>query len=172
MFEKYKNTFGLKASNISGYGFAYTRNLSENFNIQVLGLYYYQHSDKFLGLVAYDEENNGVSTIRNYNIGVEIQRDLYQGEYSRFYFLFGGYYYMDNDEYLSDIEFEDVLTHSYNVGIGFGVNFFYKRFVLSCDVGYKFYEDRKEVSGTGVDPHPELIRLTKIGGGIGVGFIF
>ena len=171
MFEEHKNTFGIKASNISGYGFAYTRNLSDNYNIQVMGLIFYQQSDKILGLVSYDD-NNGVHTINNYNIGAEIQRDLYQGEYSRIYFLFGGYYYMDNDESISDIGFEDVLTHSYNVGIGIGANFFYKRFVISCDVGYKFYEDRMEVSGTDVATHPELVRLTKIGGGIGIGFMF
>ncbi|MFC2129836.1 hypothetical protein ACFLSQ_00220 [Bacteroidota bacterium] len=157
-----KNSIGLKFSNISGYGFYYNRKVSENVRLQAMGLIYYY----------YNEEEGDLHINYNYDIGIEIQYELYKSENSRFYILAGGFYYFDDD--LKEKSSNKILeiNHSYNTGVGIAWEYFYKRFIFGIDLGYKFFEDRIEITENDAPPYPELYRVTKIGAGISVGFVF
>ena len=55
------------------------------------------------------------------------------------------------------------------------MNYFFSRFVVNVDVGYKYYNDNKEYKyiNSNVNTHyPEVENVTKLGGGIGIGFMF
>lgn len=160
-YDEYSNFIGTKASNISGYGIYYSKLLSQNYRLQAMGLiYYYQYSKEA-------EER----TIIDYDIGLEIQRFIYNGEKMRSYILAGGYYYFDDDTE-TDTEKTQITTHSYNVGVGLGFEFYYKKLVFNIDLGYKFFEDNLKTYVNDVYQYPELERTTKIGAGIGLGFMF
>ena len=161
-YKDHSNFIGFKASNISGYGFYYSKCLSENYRLQGMGIIYYYEWSK-------DEEEK--RTIINYDIGIEIQRFIYNGANTRTYILAGGYYYFDDDtkELLDKTQ---VINHSYNIGVGLGFEFYYKRLVFNIDLGYKFFEDNLKTYVDGNLQYPELKRTTKVGAGIGVGFMF
>jgi len=173
--DNHKNRYGLKASNISGYGVFYNRRLSQNYYFQANGLIYYL--DYELG----DKETT--TAIFNYDLGVEIQRNIINSASFRFYFLAGAYYFFDDETNISTIDNnsnsettkEEIYTHSYNIGLGVGVEYyFYKRAFVLAELGYKFYEDKIKTLYDGEEPleSPELIRVTKIGASIGVGYTF
>ena len=124
-------------------------------------LYYYQYTEE-------DRERN----IINYDIGLEIQRFIYNGKKMRTYILAGGYYYFDDDTKTTTDTKTQVINHSYNVGVGLGFELYYKRLVFNIDFGYKFFEDNLKTSINGVDQYPELKRTTKVGAGLGIGFMF
>lgn len=158
---EFKNYAGIKASNISGYGLYYSRNVSDNYRLQVMGLvYYYEY--------AKEEESE---KIFNYDLGLEAQRNIYISENSRTYLLFGGYYYYDDD---TDKNIDEVnsVNNSYNIGIGLGFEFEYKRIVYNLDIGYKFFEDNIDTYINGDFSYDELKRVTKLGAGVGIGFMF
>lgn len=160
---EFLNSFGVKASNISGYGFYYNRELSVDHQIQVMGLLYYYYSKE-------EDREHGIF---NYDIGLEWQFNVIRSKYSRFYVLVGAYYYFDDDENLrSSITLKRIVNNSYNAGVGAAWELNYKRFILSLDLGYKFFEDNKEITEVGIEPYADRIRLTKVGAGIGVGFQF
>jgi len=159
--KEFNNLAGIKASNISGYGLYYSRELPDDFRIQLMGLiYYYQYS-----------KEDRKKEIFNYDIGFEIQRNIYSSENSRTYILFGGYYYFDDD---TDIKTDEInkVNNSYNIGTGIGFEFEYKRVVYNIDVGYKFFEDNIDTFKNGDLSYYELKRVTKAGAGIGIGFMF
>lgn len=160
-YKNYSNFIGTKASNISGYGIYYSKLISENNRLQAMGLiYYYEY--------AKEEEKR---TIINYDIGLEIQRFIYNGEKMRSYILAGGYYYFDDDTETITNKTQ-VTNHSYNVGIGLGFEFYYKKLVFNIDLGYKFFEDNLKTYVNNIYQYPELKRTTKVGAGIGIGFMF
>jgi hypothetical protein len=156
-----KNTIGIKYSNISGYGIYYNREITENFKLQIMGLVYYLY-----GLKDNIEHKN-----LNYDIGLEIQRNILKGQSTRLYFLVGAYYYLDDDKYEGNGTKDYKINHSYNVGVGFAGEYYYHRFIISLDVGYKFFEDRWEITHD-AQQYPEIKRVTKRGLGIGIGFMF
>lgn len=161
-YQNFNNTFGLKLSNISGYGLYYNRKISDNFKIQVVGLVYYLYS-----------LNNGIEHKNlNYEIGLEIQRKIVSGENGRIYFLAGAYYFFDDDSREGNGYLDKKINNSFNTGIGLAGEYYYKRFILSLELGYKFYEDRLEITNNNQVPYPELRREMKIGAGIGIGFMF
>ncbi|MGA2297827.1 MAG: hypothetical protein ABSG15_09805 [FCB group bacterium] len=157
----YNNSFGIKYTNISGYGIYYDRAVSDYLNLQVMGLFYY----------LYGVKDNVTHKNYNYDIGLEIQENLIQGESGRVYFLEGGYYYLDDDRYDGKDSKNYIIDHSFNVGVGMSGQYYYKRFLLSLDIGYKFYEDRLETTNN-TQHYPEIKRLMKLGLGIGIGFMF
>ncbi len=160
-FKDFNNFIGVKASNISGYGIYYAKSISDNYRVQGMGIaYYYKH-----------EKESESETIINYDIGMEIQRFIYLAEDMRAYVLAGGYYYFDDDTETFTDEIQTI-NHSYNVGIGIGFEFYYKRLVFNIDLGYKFFEDNLKTYINDVYEYPELERTTKVGAGIGVGFMF
>ena len=175
--DNHKNKYGLKASNISGYGLFYNRRLSQNYYLQANGLVYY---------LDYDEDDGETTTtIFNYDFGLEIQRNILITDKFRFYFLAGGYYFYDdrtditklddNSPNFSETEKEEIKINSYNIGIGAGFEYyFYKRAFVIIEIGYKFYEDKIKTLIDGEEPQdsPELERITKIGASIGIGYTF
>ncbi len=161
-YNDYSNSLGLKASNISGYGFYYNRKISNDFNLQAMGLIYYYINKK-----ETEEYRNF-----NYDFGLEIQRNMYRSVNSRIYLLSGAYYYFDEEYDKHDDLSDKTINHSFNVGVGVGYELFYKRFVLSMELGYKFFEDNKEITENNNPTYPERERTTRIGAGIGLGFTF
>jgi hypothetical protein len=161
-FDSLNNAIGLKASNISGYGFYYNRKISSNIRLQFMGLTYYYFKDS-------EEENR---TIFDYDFGLEIQQDIYRTSFFRIFILGGAYYFYNHDNNEKKFSDKEVTTNSYNAGIGLSSEFLYKRFLLSFDLGYKFFEDRFVIKENNGIPYPELKRVTKVGAGIGVGFLF
>ena len=158
------NAFGVKLSNISGYGVYYTRKINDDFKVQLMGMIFYYQSVK----TGEDYKNF------NYDIGLELQRNIYQDHNSRFYILAGAYYYYDDDHTINSLFDEDIFKNSYNVGVGITYEYFWNRILFSFDAGYKFFEDRisvRKLKPT-VENYPELNRVTKLGGGIGIGFMF
>ncbi len=161
----YNNTIGIKLSNISGYGIYFNRSITNNFNIQIKGLvYYYMRQEEKKERVNY-----------NYDVGLEFQYNFLNDKFFRFYFLAGTYYYFDSDEnkYTDLIDLQT--NNSYNYGIGVGIEYFFKRFVISVDLGYKYYNDNKvfktEKAGSIIE-YPLEENVTKVAGGIGIGFVF
>ena len=163
-YHNYNQSFGLKASNISGYGFFYNIKVSENVRGQLMGLVYYYYSNEV--------ETNETRTIFNYDVGLEIQLDMYKSKNSRFYCLAGGYYYYDDDLKDYPETKELILNNSYNFGVGVAWELYYKRFILGIDAGYKFFADNKEVTENDILTYPEEYRVTKVGLGISLGFVF
>jgi hypothetical protein len=161
-FDSLNNAIGLKASNISGYGFYYNRKISDNFKIQIMGFTYYY----------YNKSDDVIRTIFDYDFGLELQRDIYQTKYFRIFILAGAYYFKNHDTKEYTNTKKEIYTNSYNAGVGLSGELLYKHFLLSFDLGYKFFEDNFEISESGKVTYPERKRVTKIGAGIGVGFIF
>jgi hypothetical protein len=161
--EMYNNTLGLKNSNISGYGFYYNRAVTDDFRLQVMGLFFYYYR------LADDAEHKNM----NYAFGLEVQQNITKNEKFRLYMLAGLYYYFDDD--LRTIAGADktlMLNKSMNTGIGIALEYYFKRFIFSAEVGYKFYQDNKKITKDDKAPYPVLIRETKLAAGIGVGFVF
>jgi hypothetical protein len=160
--ENFSNSIGIKSSNISGYGIYYNRKLSEEFKVQFMGLIYYY----------YNAEDNTEHKNLNYDFGFEIQRDISKITNFRVYILAGAYYYFDDDKLEDKVKKVYKINNSFNVGVGLAFEYSLKRFIFSFDIGYKFFEDRKEITENDKKPYPVLERVTKIGAGIGIGFIF
>jgi hypothetical protein len=161
-YNDYSNSFGLKASNISGYGFYFNKKITDDFNLQVMGLAYY----------LFNQKENDKYTNFNYDIGLEFQRNMFRGRSSRAYLLAGAYYYYDDVlDKTSQIN-TTVVNHSFNVGVGVGYEIYYKRFVLGIDLGYKFFEDNKEITEIDKPTYPKMERMTNVGVGVGIGFTF
>lgn len=161
-FEDNDNTFGLKASNISGYGLYYNRKLSDDLRLQLMGLAFYLYS-----------LDNGIEHKNfNYDIGLEIQQDIAKGYNTRLYILAGAFYYLDDDQRDGNSTLFKSVNHSFNAGIGIGGLYYYKKFVISLELGYKFFEDNLEITNENGKSYPELHRVTKVGAGVGIGFMF
>ena len=160
--ENYSNSVGIKSSNISGYGIYYNRKLSEEFKIQFMGLIYYY----------FNSENNEEHKNLNYDFGIEIQRDIYKNNNFRVYILGGAYYYFDDDKVEGFGNKIFKINNSFNIGVGLALEYSFKRFIFSFDIGYKYFEDNKEITENDKITYPVLERVTKIGAGIGIGFVF
>lgn len=160
-FSDYDNCLGVKYSNISGYGIYYTRDISENYKVQVMGLAYYLYS-----LSEGIEHKNF-----NWDLGLEIQRNLVSTQNFRLFFVVGGYYYFDDDKKKSESVNLSIENHSFNVGMGLSGEFYYKRFVVNLYLGYKYYQDKLKTTDKDKQ-YPELKSVTKLGAGLGVGFMF
>ncbi len=161
-YSSLNNTFGIKLSNISGYGLYYNRKITEDFKLQFMGLVYYLYS------LDQGEEHKNL----NYEFGLEIQRNIATGENGRVYFLAGAYYFFDDDSREGNGNLNKKINNSINCGVGIAGEYYYKRFILSLELGYKFYEDRLEITENSKTPYPEIKRVMKIGAGIGIGFMF
>jgi hypothetical protein len=159
--EEYNKYFGVKASNLTGYGIYLARDITDTFRAQTMGIVYYYEKT----------ESDNSESVFNYDIGLEFQKEIYKWKNSRTYILFGGYYYYDED--IKDYEDKiSVINNSYNLGVGLGLEFSHKRIVYNFDIGYKFFEDDIDTVKNGKLTFDELERVTKIGAGAGIGFMF
>ncbi|MCX6152798.1 MAG: hypothetical protein NT007_01425 [Candidatus Kapabacteria bacterium] len=160
----FDNTFGLKYSNLSGYGFYYNRKITDDFRVQLMALAFYLSSDDSVQL----HDNY------NYDFGIEFQRDMYKTKNLRLYLLAGAYYYHDYD--LLDIhKIKDktmIRNNSFNVGVGIAAEYTYWRIVFSLNLGYKYFEDHRTYTINDDRQYPALTRVTKVGIGFGAGFQF
>lgn len=158
---KYHQAFGIKASNLSGYGAFYGYKPAKKWRLQITGIPYLLDS----------EFQNKRHRIFNYTIGLETQKDIIQGDQHRFYLMAGGYYYHDDDETI-DINPFHAIKDSYNAGFGVGYEYFFHRVSLGLELGYKIYRDKSvEKEGSG-DWVPVIEKVSKIGAGLNLGFIF
>jgi hypothetical protein len=159
---KYHQAFGIKASNISGYGAFYGFKPTDKLRLQATGIYYFfdhkYQDDRWI--------------ISNYSIGMEIQRDIIQEMKYRIYLMSGGYYYHDNDNNITGTTSLHVITNSYNCGVGIGYEHFFHRVSLGMELGYKYYYDRSMEKEDSQDWIPVLEKVSKIGAGLNLGFIF
>jgi hypothetical protein len=165
-YDNLNNTIGVKSSNITGYGFFYNRKISENFRIQFMTFAYY----------FYNNANKEEHKIWNYDYGFEIQRDLYKINNFRIFVLAGAYKSYDHDTKNYPIEAEkEIKNSSFDAGVGLSCEYFYQRFVIGLDIGYKYYQENRIISeknyNNGLE-YPEVESKTKLGAGIGVGFMF
>lgn len=157
---KYNQAFGMKASNISGYGIFYGYKPTSTIRVQAAGIYYL--FDNELGNIRHK--------IVNYTIGLELQKDIIQNEKNRLYLMGGGYYYRDDDEEKDDTPLT-IVNNSYNYGLGIGFEYYLHRVTIGAELGYKLYTDNREKTEYG-EEQPEFIREAKLGAGINLGFIF
>ena len=159
----YKRNVGVLLSNISGYGAYYQEELWESYRVRAVGLIY------FYDLEFQDEKIKDF----NYDIGLEIQRDIKVFASRRVYFILGGYYYYDDSStYESESKNQSRKLHSISVGTGIGVEYIYHRVSYNFDIGYKYFYDRAKRSENGGEMLKELISELKLGGGVGIGFMF
>jgi hypothetical protein len=164
-FDKLNNTIGLNSSNISGYGFYYNRKITENFRIQFMCFAYYYYNDS----------NKEIHKIFNYDYGIELQRDLSKSENFRIFVLVGAYKSFNHDTKDYPVLQKEIKNNSFNAGIGISGEYYYKRFVFNLGLGYKYFGDNYEIRDNTYNnglPYPVLEKRTKIGAGIGVGFMF
>ncbi len=161
--DEYKRNVGVILSNISGYGAYYQEELWDSFRVKAVGLIYF-----------YDLEiKNKELKDFNYDIGLEIQRDIKVFDSRRVYFVLGGYYYYDNSSsYESESKNQSRKLHSISVGTGIGVQYIYHRVSYNFDIGYKYFYDRAKRSENGGEMVKEFISQLKLGGGVGIGFVF
>lgn len=158
----YSNSAGLKASNISGYGIYYSRKFGNDFRLQLMGVTYYYERSK-------SEETR---TIFNYDIGLEFHKYIYKTERTGVFWLAGGYFYYDDDTDDTPDRKTESVTNSYNIGTGLGIEFYRGHFIYNFDIGYKFFEDDIDTFIDGDFRYNELKRVTKVGAGVGIGFLF
>ncbi|MBS1536827.1 MAG: hypothetical protein JST20_03660 [Bacteroidetes bacterium] len=163
-FDSLYNAVGLKMSNISGYGFYYNRKVSDRVRLQAMGLIYYYYNQS--------KSDNEIHKNFNYDFGFEIQQDIYQSPSFRMFLLAGSYYYYDDDSKEKSTQSLLSINNSFNVGVGLSGEYLYKRFVISFDIGYKFFEDNIVITEDSKRTYPVLKRTTKLGAGLGVGFMF
>lgn len=158
---KYNQAFGIKASNLSGYGAFYGFKPADEWRLQATGIYYMLDRDIL-------KERRLIS---NYSVGLEIQKDIIQEDKYRYYLMAGGYYYHDNDETRGRTLLH-IIKDSRNAGLGIGYERFFHRVTLGVEAGYKFYWDTsREQEGAG-EWLPVLERVTKLGAGLNLGFVF
>ncbi len=158
----YLHSFGLKASNISGYGAFYGYRVIESLKLQVTGIYYMYES----------EDYEWKKDLKGYTIGIEIQQDLHQKYLFRIYLMEGGYYYFDDDyEDNFDESFEHTVKDSWNCGLGIGVEFFFHRLTVAGEVGVKYFYDYGDVKRDSNGWRMFIEKNTKIGAGLTIGFI-
>lgn len=163
LYLKYRNSFGLKVSNISGYGIFYGHRFLQTWRLQTAGVYYLL--DQSIPFISFRHK------ITNYTIGFDIQKDLFQEEKARLYVSLGGYYYYDNNQKLDETHPSAVKTNSYNWGLGIAYEYYFKRISFGAELGYKIYSDFRTLTENDTKT-PEIERITKLGAGINTGFLF
>lgn len=159
----FKNTIGIKHSNTTGYGVFFNRRIGDNTSIQfqTMYIYYFRLTDEF------EHKNINVA------FGMELQQNIFKNDTYRSYFLAGGYYYFDDDEKkYAGSESNIMNNNSYNIAFGLGFEYHYNKFLFSAELGYKFYQDNKEITMHNKETYPALYRETKLAAGVSVGFIF
>lgn len=163
LYLTYRNSCGLKVSNISGYGIYCGRRFFKTWRLQTAGIYYML--DKSIPFISFSHK------ITNYTIGLDLQKDLIQVEKGRLYVSLGGYYYYDNNRTIDETNPVMVKNNSYNWGFGIAYEYYWKRISFGAELGYKVYSDFRKLSENGLTT-PERERKTKPGTGINAGFLF
>ncbi len=159
LYNDYSRAFGIKASNISGYGAYIRQSLPAKFKIQFTGIYY------LLQLEEEDKERD----YSGYSVGLEVQRDMYQYDNSRLYLTAGGYYFDDEDE-TKGVSIENI--RSKNIGIGVGYEHYFHRVSVAVEAGRKYYFDVGEFWTPEEEWRNFSQKTTNFGVGINIGFIF
>jgi hypothetical protein len=121
---------GLAASSITGYGAAYSYDLSRDYRIKTKLLFYFRNS----------ENSNKSSTFLG---GLEFQRTLQTSSITRFYALIGGYMYNYHNEYSDQLQSgfnSSYSEHNYVAGIGIGFDVLvFGHIVINLDAGAQYY---------------------------------
>jgi hypothetical protein len=162
VYVKYRQAFGFKASNISGYGAYYGFRPSRETRLQITGIGY-----------LYNNSYSGDTVvIKNYSIGLEFQKDIIQSEKYRYYLMAGGYYYSDNDKQTGSTNLH-IVKDSYNFGVGLGFEYMILRRVsLGVELGYKIYRDYWDEKKDNEEWVPCHEFVSKVGAGLNFGFVF
>ncbi|MBU4487215.1 MAG: hypothetical protein KKD38_09845, partial [Candidatus Delongbacteria bacterium] len=160
----FKNSLGIRFSNITGYGLSFSRQIFDNYTFKAGGIVFY---DEYI-------KGNNDSIIQDtkniiYDYGFELQRNFFKSGNTRVYML-GGIYFaneQNKDEWngvASTDQYEDIIAG----GVGIGVEFTFKsRFGLNIDFGYKFENSEGEEEGI-----PVTKNNTQLGLGIGLSYLY
>lgn len=152
------HTVGMSASSISGAGFSYKYKINEDWTTK---------SSAFL---LGDKNSDG--TDLNYNLGSEIQFNLFTTKKSRLYILTGGSYWYSKDEYqdiiygdkgiIESSEAKKRIDEDFHLGIALGIEAItFDNISINFDFGYHYLNSLS-------DADYEI----GFGGGIGIGYTF
>lgn len=137
------NALSVRFSNLTGYGVAYQRNFLDNYYIRTTAWFkYYEYIKGEVSISPYTKR-----TDKNYNFGLDLQRNIIsENRYRVFGFIGGGYAVREKMEQQDDIVNPNNFTQKLlTSGVGGGVEY-YLSSKLSADFGlsYKFDYDVKE----------------------------
>lgn len=167
-----RHTFSISGSTTSGSGISYRAGINQDFYAKVSGLLYFNESSE-----SYDN-------FFYYNVGGELQRNLYASRSTRFYLLAGANYIYDRNSvsrYIYTPEVGSSYEEDYRriektirggIGAGFEV-LGWKHLSFTIDGAYNLYNT--DITYTGdVDPDlkPGYDRGGMLGGGISIGYAF
>jgi len=170
----FKNSVGIRFSNITGYGISFSKRIFDNYTIKAGGIVFYDeyvkgHKDSLI------QDSKKIV----YDYGFELQRDIYKTESSRVYALGGMYFSKEQDKdqqrilnYITSekelVTYTDVDFDRVAGGLGIGIEFtMHKRFGINVDFGYKFEHSNGKESGIPVEEN-----TTTVGLGIGLSYLY
>ncbi len=175
----YQQTFGLTASSTSGSGIYYRAALSQNMQVKVAGFIYFNESSNTGTRYYYGNDNYFI-----YNVGAELQRNIYASRNTRFYALAGVNYLYDrssNNSYYFD-PFDNSnpyadknIYKTIRGGIGAGFEFVaWKHLSMNFEGSFDLHNtDTQYIPGNPtVQPSTGYERGVGLGGGIGIGYTF
>jgi hypothetical protein len=128
--------FGASISGYSGSGLTYRIRIGDNYGIKTAG--YFIFFDK-------DSKEKG-DEVKQYNFGLEFQRNFFKKKYITFYGCFGSEYYFSSE---AKAGYDDIDSKIYRIGAGFGIdlnaslNPNYPDFILFIDIGEKYYSRQR-----------------------------
>jgi hypothetical protein len=174
-----RHTFGVVASSTSGSGLFYKNAITPDFHMKLAGLIYFNESSDASEFRVYEYDNNYFI----YNVGLELQRNLYSTRTTRFYALAGVNYLYDRDTYNNydyignqqvPYEMKNIdKTIRGGLGIGFEI-VAWKHLSFNIDGAVNLFNtDREMITNSTQNPSQTgYERGVHVGGGIGIGYTF
>lgn len=160
---------GLSYSSFSGSGFSYLIEINKDYALNANGLIYYQ-GDK----PPDDLDQYGI-------IGLELQKNFYNSEYTRYYIFAGvGFWYLE-ERRLNTIKINDAtfttktkkIDRIWNFGFGPGVEYnFLPRAAISLNVGLLYQQSDNAAFPELFDRSPNSDSYFGFGGSIALRFRF
>lgn len=163
----YQNSISAKYSNISGYGLGISREIFDNFSVEISSFFIYNQHTRWTDM-SKDIINEQTKDI-NYDFGIDFQYTIITTSSTRVYALIGGYYSsVDNTNLNLIINNDSKSETKIAVGIGLGFQFFMGSHVAGdAHFGYKF--DKSDIIEGNI---PSIDKNTNIGFGGGISYFF
>lgn len=164
-FEYPKHHIGVSASSISGSGVSYKYRAESGFAFKLTGFAYYLQTE--------EENQNFDNTEFWYNVGSELQYDIFNPNQGRLFVFLGASYRFSNDEY-SNNEFDEEYRFSIGPGVGYEY-YFWERLSINAELGFN-YSYREDTYSYSWNSQNNPTKRTEIGlffgGGIGLSYSF
>lgn len=150
-YEWKDNKIGFSASMLTGYGFTYYRQLTQNLGVKA----------QIFAYGTLDDETSYANEI-DISGGIELQYTLLKFERIRFYALTGGYYmYNKSEDYFINNDIYEI-TNSKNIGIGVGCEMLaFNNLSFAFDGGYYFAFINKAYEDSNIGQNPMIIPESK-----------